>query len=295
MIRDLALADLLTVVERSLAAGLTENTVRSIVTAFRSVITWGTERGWFGSRQPFGPPAQLNAAVQRTIRRHFDAAQAQEPSRTIGVDSVSTPAEIKAFAELMDDPLDGSGHYVRLLASSGVRIAEFVALRVEDIDLVHMRVNVERQGRRDRTWSSVEPASATGTSVWTSRLKARRNRTVQVWESARPSLEWLVANAVDGWLVPPPKGQAWWLDSLNKGLNKACAQLGWPDRQRIHRLRHFYATYCLAAAPTGYGFDIADVSRWLGHSSIAVTMDMYQHSTPGADDRAQHVSARPLI
>lgn len=117
---------------------------------------------------------------------------------------------------------------------------------------------------------------------------------MQVWSHARASLEWLVANAVDGWLVPPDDGRAWWLDALNKRINKACVQLGWDDGQRCHWLRHRYGTYSIAPAPIGYGLDPTDVSRWLGHSSLAVTQEMYVHSTHGAGERARKATERRL-
>lgn len=119
-------------------------------------------------------------------------------------------------------------------------------------------------------------------------------RYVQVWTCAREHLEWLVEHAVDGWLVPPDAGQRRWLDAINRRLSSACAEAGWPEHQRGHWLRHHYATYSLTTAPVGYGFDIWEVSRWLGHSSTKVTSDLYWHAISGADQRALAITARPL-
>jgi integrase len=48
------------------------------------------------------------------------------------------------------------------------------------------------------------------------------------------------------------------------------------SRIRLHDLRHTYATIALRA-----GVHPAIVSERLGHSSIAVTIDLYSHAVPG--------------
>lgn len=283
--RDLTLADLIAVIDRALAAGLALNTVKAIRTSFATVVTWGRARGWFGTVHPFGSPEERRNAVERAMRLHYDALLAEEPIETFDVEVVPMPAEIEALAAHFDAIRDGAGHHIRALAASGLRVAEYVALRVDDVDLDRMRLKLRRQARRDRRFDPAAPDAA-GDSAWTARLKGRRRRQVQVWESARPSLTWLVEHAEHGWLVPPSNAQAWWLDAFNRAVNKGCAAQGWDDGKRCHWLRLFYGTYCLAPEPVGYGFDVSDVSRWMGHQSTATTQNMYRHSTAGADDRA---------
>lgn len=55
-------------------------------------------------------------------------------------------------------------------------------------------------------------------------------------------------------------------------------------RIRFHDLRHTYATLSLSG-----GADIKTVSARLGHSSIAITGDVYMHVTPQMDERATAV------
>ena len=57
----------------------------------------------------------------------------------------------------------------------------------------------------------------------------------------------------------------------NKVLTKA--KLG---KIRIHDLRHTYATLRIAA-----GHNISDVSNQLGHHSVKLTPDVYNHWLPG--------------
>lgn len=290
--RDLSLGDLLEVVDASIDKGHKPNTVTGVVTAFRAVVTWGIARNWFGHQHPFGSPEAIRDAVNEAMRAQFDHQLHEEPDEYYTVETVPTHEMVEQLAVELDKWFEGASHYIRVLAASGMRIAEFVALRVEDIDLELLIIRARRQGRRNRRWSATAPGQGDG--VWTKRLKGRRRRDIQVWEAARESLEWLAEHAVDGWLVPPDNGQAWWLDSINRRINNACAKLGWPKKQRCHWLRHYYGTYSIAAAPVGYGLDTVDVSRWLGHRNVSVTQNMYQHSTDGAAHRARKVTARRL-
>ena len=45
---------------------------------------------------------------------------------------------------------------------------------------------------------------------------------------------------------------------------------------RLHDSRHSAATIALGA-----GVPTEVVSKWLGHSSVSITQDIYQHVTPG--------------
>lgn len=48
----------------------------------------------------------------------------------------------------------------------------------------------------------------------------------------------------------------------------------------IHKLRHYFATYALAA-----GADLKQISEILGHASIAITGDIYRHLLAGEIDK----------
>jgi len=59
---------------------------------------------------------------------------------------------------------------------------------------------------------------------------------------------------------------------------------GLPPEFTPHSLRHCYASIALAK-----GIPITEVSRWLGHKSIAVTHETYGHLVPASWDRARTV------
>jgi integrase len=83
-------------------------------------------------------------------------------------------------------------------------------------------------------------------------------------------------------------------ESVSSGFRKMATRLGLQP-VRFHDLRHTAASLLLAA-----GVPLKVVSETLGHSSIAITADVYQHVTPdlrreAADalDRALPVTGQP--
>ncbi|MYT31719.1 MULTISPECIES: tyrosine-type recombinase/integrase [unclassified Streptomyces] len=72
-------------------------------------------------------------------------------------------------------------------------------------------------------------------------------------------------------------------------FKKACIAAGIVDengkpKYTPHSLRHFFASTALAN-----GIPIHEVSRWLGHKSIKITVDTYGHLVPGAWHRCREV------
>jgi integrase len=55
-----------------------------------------------------------------------------------------------------------------------------------------------------------------------------------------------------------------------------------PERVGLHALRHFYASALIA-----HGESVKVVQKRLGHSSAAVTLDIYAHLWPDSDDRTR--------
>ncbi|MER6308254.1 tyrosine-type recombinase/integrase [Streptomyces sp. NPDC001657] len=56
-----------------------------------------------------------------------------------------------------------------------------------------------------------------------------------------------------------------------------------------HTLRHFFASTALA-----HGVPVHEVSRWLGHTSIKTTVDIYGHLVPAAWERCRQALERAL-
>ena len=166
--------------------------------------------------------------------------------------------------------------------TTGMREGELVALRWSDVDLEKGMLQV----RHSLTWVSGlgyvenEPKSKAGRrkimlpSVVVEALKEHQVRQEQA--RAKKGDRWkehgLVFSNTCGSFFNP--GRVWFL--FKKLLKKA----GVPD-VRFHDLRHGAATVLLAA-----GVDLKVVSALLGHSSVAITADIYAHVLPEMQQEA---------
>jgi len=78
-------------------------------------------------------------------------------------------------------------------------------------------------------------------------------------------------------------------DTVSGWFERVVASSGLP-RIRLHDLRHTWATLALQQ-----GVPLKVVSERLGHSSIAITADTYQHVTEGMDREAAEQVAKVLF
>lgn len=76
---------------------------------------------------------------------------------------------------------------------------------------------------------------------------------------------------LSGAIFTDDKGQRLIYKPIYKAMRKAA-----PRPMRIHDLRHTYATLRLSK-----GDNVLDVSKQLGHHSVAFTIDRYGHWIPG--------------
>jgi integrase len=163
-----------------------------------------------------------------------------------------------------------------LAVTTGIREGELAALRWTDLDWEKGVLQI----RRNLTWVSGmgyvenEPKSKAGrrkivlSNAALEALKEHRARQ----EEARVKMgdRWqgrgLVFCGLHGGYFSP--NRIWRL------LKKLLRQAGLPD-VRFHDLRHGAATVLIAA-----GVDLKVVSELLGHSSVAITADIYAHVLP---------------
>ena len=57
-------------------------------------------------------------------------------------------------------------------------------------------------------------------------------------------------------------------------------EAGWLNRVTLHECRHTYASLMIAA-----GVNAKALSEYMGHSKIALTMDLYGHLMPGNESQ----------
>ena len=145
-----------------------------------------------------------------------------------------------------------------VLVGCGLRIGEALALRWRDVDLerglLHVTGSMSRGERTEPKTMAARRTLAMPAFVWA----ALSNRTHHAEQTDGP-----VFAGIHGRPLDPRWVSRQWHDY--------CARTGLPQI-RLHDLRHTCATLLL-----GSGAPIDAVKRYMGHTSIAMTSDIYGH------------------
>lgn len=238
------------------SAELADSTIRQIYTVLRLGLD-GAVRDGLLARNPA-------ASVQRPGVARKEAAHL-DPQRV---------------TELLAAAKDSRYHTALLLiATTGLRRGEALALRWSDVDLdagvLRVRETVQRiegklstgEVKTDRSRRTIPLSQAIVALL-------RRHRVTQLEERMRAANQWdetgLVFTTGLGRVVEPR--------NLLRVVEAASKRIG-VEGVGAHTLRHFAATAWLEA-----GVHIKQVSDLLGHSSVAITGDVYGH---GSDQSAR--------
>jgi integrase len=168
-----------------------------------------------------------------------------------------------------------------LAITTGMRRGELLALRWKDVDLDRgvLAVTGSLQGDARASLSIDTPKSGRSRTVALGAVTVetlREHRKRQVEEQLLVGGEWLdrglaFSTEFGDYLSPT---------TLKLALERVLARAGLP-RIRFHDLRHTAATVML-----GSGIHPKIVSERLGHSTIAITLDLYSHVTPNMQRQA---------
>jgi integrase len=152
---------------------------------------------------------------------------------------------------------------------AGLRCGELQALRVESIDLAAGVVRVERSW--DTKVGEIEPKSAAGrrrvpiASVLRDYLLEHRMSSDR--EGSALAFGRRVSDPFRAQTLPRRADVAW----REAGL----------DRITFHECRHTFASLMIAA-----GVNAKALSTYMGHATIAITLDRYGHLMPGSEAEA---------
>jgi len=180
-----------------------------------------------------------------------------------------------------------------LLARTGMRIGEALALKWYDIDFEKRFIKVDRSYARGRV---SKPKSGKSRRVDMSMQlaqalkKHKRGFSLKLVNPDENSSAQYVFTNQAGALIDVSN---WRRRVFKKAIEKAELR-----KIRIHDLRHTYATIRISK-----GDNVADVSNQLGHHSVKFTWDVYYHWMPGKkkaevdaldDPKLKHPNAPPL-
>ncbi|HEX2649337.1 MAG TPA: tyrosine recombinase XerC [Burkholderiales bacterium] len=222
-------------VARLHAAGLSGRTLALTLSAWRGLYQWLARRHGYPSN-----PVQ-GVRAPKSPRHLPKALSVEQAGRLLDLPAARSPSETRDRAMF------------ELLYSSGLRLAELVALDAED-------------GRLDLKQGEV---TVTG--------KGRKTRTVPVGERAREALrDWLKARAQ----LARPEERALFVGARGARIAPGAVQARlrtWAKRQGLgasvhpHMLRHSFASHVLQSSQ-----DLRAVQEMLGHASISTTQ-VYTH------------------
>lgn len=155
--------------------------------------------------------------------------------------------------------------YFRILAQTGMRIGELLALRWSDVDIRHREIHICQTATGYNHEDIGKPKTASGDRY----IPIMSNRLLAMLEKAKiegmaHGNEYIVETRNHTRIQYPSIMRYWSMVRTKAGVNK-----------NIHCLRHTFATRMLSA-----GFPILEVTRILGHKKSSLTLEMYGHSIP---------------
>ena len=186
------------------------------------------------------------------------------------------PTSEQVGAALLAAP-DDFHAFVAVCAFAGLRLGEAAGLQLGDVDFLRRTMSIQRQiqGQVNAKTVAVSP-------------KYESVRTVYLPDD-------LVRVLAAHLEKCPPMGEERWLFSLNGYVyNRNSAGNQWRrlrakvgmEAFTLHDLRHFFASGLIAD-----GCDVVTVQHALGHSSASITLNVYSHLWPKAEDRTRAAAA----
>ncbi len=230
--------------------------------------------------------AERKGLVIRNVARQADAPSQASARNAAPEMKVWTPAQLQRF--LAHAGSYRAGPMMRLMAMTGVRRGELVALGWKDVDLSRGTIDIRAAAsviNKVEVLDTPKTRRGRRTIDLDAETKAvlKRHRTKQLEELlaiGAPTDGRVFTNAFGEPLRPHSVGQA-----FNR-LVETCDDL---PRIRLHDLRHTHASHLLAA-----GVNARIVSERLGHSSVSFTLDTYGHVMPGQQADAAEAAAALL-
>jgi integrase len=211
-----------------------------------------------------------------------------------GERKIMTVLSAAQFAELVDglaaDPWPTMARLAPLAncaGYTGARLAEILAMQRGDLDLVNGRWRLQRsfeevagaivarpcKTRSSRRTIHLGPAMV---AFLTRHLAVQAER--RLAQGHRVGPDDVVFDDGTGRPIRPNRISADW--------GKAVKRLKFTPRINFHALRHFYASFAIAA-----GHSVLELSRDLGHSNVVITLSLYAHLMPNAGSSAAAVEA----
>jgi integrase len=186
--------------------------------------------------------------------------------------------ELKVFLSMAEKlPNKRAYVYFRLLAFTGMRNGEALALKWSDVDIVNKTLNINKGVSRKATGLYVHTPK-TPSSI---RRISLDDKTIEVlmdfMEETNSEKDDLIFRNENNELLTQSKSRKWLILTQNKIDEERKENM---KRITVHGFRHTHASLLFEA-----GASIKDVQVRLGHSDIQTTMDVYTHVSKAAKEQ----------
>lgn len=165
--------------------------------------------------------------------------------------------------------------FVAVCVFAGLRLGEAAGLQVGDIDFDRGVIAVRRQVQ--------------GTSIPSTQVvppKAGSEREVFVPAELIDMLRGVTSATPDAFVFRSVMGHLYNRNSAGEEWRKIRAAVGFDDEVTLHTFRHTFASNLIAS-----GCDVVTVQRALGHSQPSITLNVYSHLWPSAEDKTRSATA----
>ncbi|MFJ4999889.1 tyrosine-type recombinase/integrase [Microbacterium sp. NPDC088619] len=194
-------------------------------------------------------------------------------------------------AEQVNAALDAAGDFRPFVAAcvfAGLRLGEAAGLQVGDVNREVNTISVRRQvqGTSIPTTTITPPKAGSEREVFVP---------VELVDMLNPGpVPFPGTEREDGsgsrepepFLFRTPLGHLYNRNSAGEEWRRIRRKLGLSEDVTIHTLRHTFASNLIAS-----GCDVVTVQRALGHSQPSITLNVYSHLWPSAEDKTRSATA----
>ncbi len=174
-----------------------------------------------------------------------------------------TREQLRAFLDGTRD--DGLHSLWVLLACTGCRLGEALALTWDDVDLAAGRISIAKSlSRVGGICLITEPKTPSGNRIVALPAEAR--------DALRQQAEQRLALGAGPLVFANASSEPLHRSTVEHAMHRACDRLGLPPLSP-HGLRHLHASLLLAE-----GLPLPEVSRRLGHANAGITATLYSHA-----------------
>jgi integrase len=224
----------------------------------------------------------LNQAVVDDLMDSNPSLSTRRPPRKKKPIQVFNPDEASRFIKsAKQDPL---GIVFWFALATGMRPEEYLALSWDDLDLENLKVNVHRTIFFPKGGGWVIEEVKTDSSIRKIGFDARLAKGLSAHKREQAQQRMKLGNKYqnNALVFATKKGQPLQLRNLTlRHLVPIIERAKIDGPRNLYRLRHSFVTLSLL-----WGIDPKTVSRAAGHSSVAFTIDTYQHVLPQVADEA---------